>query len=163
MEKYLIQGGNPLRGEVEISGAKNAAVAIIPAALMVEGVCRLENLPQISDVEMLLTILEHLGAKVSHVDQNTVDIDCTDVHFQDAPFELMRKIRASYYLIGAMLGRFGTAKTTMPGGCNFGVRPIDQHWVPAYWWKTDLFMPMPEKTAWWVRVSIWIRCPWAQP
>ncbi len=127
MEKYLIQGGNPLRGEVEISGAKNAAVAIIPAALMVEGVCRLENLPQISDVEMLLTILEHLGAKVSHVDQNTVDIDCTDVHFQDAPFELMRKIRASYYLIGAMLGRFGTAKTTMPGGCNFGVRPIDQH------------------------------------
>ena len=127
MEKYLIQGGTPLHGEVEISGAKNAAVAIIPAALMVDGVCRLENLPQISDVEMLLTILRELGAGIRHIDKSTVEIDCTDVHFQDAPFELMRKIRASYYLIGAMLGRFGTAKTTMPGGCNFGVRPIDQH------------------------------------
>ncbi|MDD6502854.1 MAG: UDP-N-acetylglucosamine 1-carboxyvinyltransferase [Oscillospiraceae bacterium] len=127
MEKYLIQGGPPLHGEVAISGAKNAAVAIIPAALMVDGVCRLENLPQISDVEMLLTILRELGAGIRHIDKSTVEIDCTDVHFQDAPFELMRKIRASYYLIGAMLGRFGTAKTTMPGGCNFGVRPIDQH------------------------------------
>ena len=123
----MIQGGPPLHGEVAISGAKNAAVAIIPAALMVDGVCRLENLPQISDVEMLLTILRELGAGIRHIDKSTVEIDCTDVHFQDAPFELMRKIRASYYLIGAMLGRFGTAKTTMPGGCNFGVRPIDQH------------------------------------
>ena len=127
MEKYLIQGGPPLHGEVAISGAKIAAVAIIPAALMVDGVCRLENLPQISDVEMLLTILRELGAGIRHIDKSTVEIDCTDVHFQDAPFELMRKIRASYYLIGAMLGRFGTAKTTMPGGCNFGVRHIDQH------------------------------------
>jgi len=127
LEKYLIQGGTPLHGEVEISGAKNAAVAIIPATLMVDGVCTLENLPQISDVEMLLTILEQLGAQIRHIDKSTVEINCTDVHFQDAPFELMRKIRASYYLIGAMLGRFGTAKTTMPGGCNFGVRPIDQH------------------------------------
>lgn len=116
-----------MRGEVEISGAKNAAVAIIPATLMVNGVCTLENLPRISDVDMLLTILKHLGAKVRYVDKSTVEIDCTQVHFQDAPFDLMRKIRASYYLIGAMLGRFGTAKTTMPGGCNFGVRPIDQH------------------------------------
>lgn len=123
----MIQGGAPLHGEVEISGAKNAAVAIIPAALMVDGVCTLENLPQISDVDMLLTILQHLGAKVRYLDKSTVEIDCTHVHFQDAPFDLMRKIRASYYLIGAMLGRFGTAKTTMPGGCNFGVRPIDQH------------------------------------
>lgn len=116
-----------MHGEVEVSGAKNAAVAIIPAALMVDGVCTLENLPQISDVDMLLTILQHLGAKVRYLDKSTVEIDCTHVHFQDAPFDLMRKIRASYYLIGAMLGRFGTAKTTMPGGCNFGVRPIDQH------------------------------------
>ena len=112
---------------MEISGAKNAAVAIIPAALMVDGVCTLENLPQISDVDMLLTILRHLGAKVRYIDKSTAEIDCREVHFQDAPFDLMRKIRASYYLIGAMLGRFGTAKTTMPGGCNFGVRPIDQH------------------------------------
>ena len=127
MDRYLIQGGRPLQGTVEISGAKNAAVAIIPAALMVNGVVVLENLPRISDVDKLLTILEHLGAKVSHVDKNTAEIDCRNVCFQDAPFDLMRKIRASYYLIGAMLGRFGTAKTTMPGGCNFGARPIDQH------------------------------------
>ena len=127
MDKYVINGGTALHGEVEISGAKNAAVAIIPAALMVNGVCRIENLPQISDTDMLLTILADLGAKVRYINRSTVEIDCTDVHFQDAPYDLMRKIRASYYLIGAMLGRFGTAKTTMPGGCNFGVRPIDQH------------------------------------
>ena len=127
MDKYVINGGTALHGEVEISGAKNAAVAIIPAALMVNGVCRIENLPQISDTDMLLTILADLGAKVRYINRSTVEIDCTDVHFQDAPYDLMRKIRASYYLIGAMLGRFGSAKTTMPGGCDFGVRPIDQH------------------------------------
>ena len=127
MEKYVIKGGSVLHGEVEISGAKNAAVAIIPAALMVDGVCRIENLPQISDTDMLLTILTDLGAKVSFINKSTIEIDCTNVHYSDAPYDLMRKIRASYYLIGAMLGRFGTAKTTMPGGCNFGVRPIDQH------------------------------------
>ena len=116
-----------MRGEVEISGAKNAAVAIIPAALMVDGVCRIENIPQISDTDMLLTILKELGAKIRFINKSTIEIDCTDVRYQDAPYDLMRKIRASYYLIGAMLGRFGSAKTTMPGGCNFGVRPIDQH------------------------------------
>ena len=89
--------------------------------------CRLENIPQISDADMLMTILEHLGAKIRMVNRNTVEIDCTDVRYTDAPYDLMRRIRASYYLIGAMLGRFGAAKTTMPGGCNFGVRPIDQH------------------------------------
>ena len=127
LEKYVIKGGKPLYGEVEVSGAKNAAVAIIPAALMVDGVCRLENIPQISDADMLMTILEHLGAKIRMINRNTVEIDCTDVRYTDAPYDLMRKIRASYYLIGAMLGRFGAAKATMPGGCNFGVRPIDQH------------------------------------
>ena len=127
MEKYVIRGGKQLHGEIEVSGAKNAAVAIIPAALMVDGVCRLENIPQISDADMLMTILEHLGAKVRVVNSGTVDIDCTDVRYTDAPYDLMRKIRASYYLIGAMLGRFGAAKTTMPGGCNLGARPIDQH------------------------------------
>ena len=116
-----------LHGEVEISGAKNAAVAIIPAALMVNGVCRIENMPQISDTDMLLTILTHMGAKVRFINTATIEIDCTEVHYQDVPFDLTRKIRASYYLIGAMLGRFGCAKTTMPGGCNFGVRPIEQH------------------------------------
>ncbi|MGI5976439.1 MAG: UDP-N-acetylglucosamine 1-carboxyvinyltransferase [Candidatus Limivicinus sp.] len=127
MDKYVIKGGKPLHGSVEISGAKNAAVAIIPAALMVDGVCRIENIPQISDTDMLLTILAELGAKVRYINKSTIEIDCTDVSYQDAPYDLMRKIRASYYLIGSMLGRFGSAKTTMPGGCNFGVRPIDQH------------------------------------
>lgn len=127
MEKYVINGGTPLKGEVEISGAKNAAVAIIPAALLVQGVCRIENIPHISDTDMLLTILSDLGARVRFVDRSTIDIDCTDVTYCDAPYDLMSKIRASYYLIGAMLGRFGKAKTTMPGGCNFGSRPIDQH------------------------------------
>ena len=127
MEKYVINGGKPLQGEVDISGAKNAAVAIIPAALMVDGVCRIENMPQISDTDMLLTILSQLGAKVRVLCPGTIEIASRNVRFCDAPFELMRKIRASYYLIGAMLGRFGSAKTTMPGGCNFGVRPIDQH------------------------------------
>ena len=127
VEKYRINGGKVLRGEVEISGAKNAAVAIIPAALLVDGVCRIENIPQISDTDMLLTILAELGAKVSYINKSTIEIDCSHARYQDAPYDLMRKIRASYYLIGSMLGRFGSAKTTMPGGCNFGVRPIDQH------------------------------------
>ena len=90
-------------------------------------ICRIENIPQISDTDMLLTILKELGAKIRFINKSTIEIDCTDVRYQDAPYDLMRKIRASYYLIGAMLGRFGSAKTTMPGGCNFGVRPIDQH------------------------------------
>ncbi len=127
MEKYIIHGGIPLKGEIEISGAKNAAVAMIPAALLVEGVCRIENMPHISDTDMLLSIISELGAKVRFIRNSTVEIDCTNVSFHDAPFDLMRKIRASYYLIGAMLGRFGVSKTTMPGGCNFGERPIDQH------------------------------------
>ena len=127
LDKYVINGGTALHGEVEISGAKNAAVAIIPAALLVAGVCRIENIPQISDTDMLLTILSELGARVSFINRTTIEVDCTDARYQDAPYDLMRKIRASYYLIGSMLGRFGSAKTTMPGGCNFGVRPIDQH------------------------------------
>ena len=127
MDHYIIRGGAKLQGEVEISGAKNAAVAIIPAALLVQGVCRIENIPQISDTDTLLTILVELGARVSYINKSTIEIDCTNARNQDAPYDLMRKIRASYYLIGSMLGRFGSAKTTMPGGCNFGVRPIDQH------------------------------------
>ena len=127
MEKYRIQGGSRLHGEVEISGAKNAAVAIIPAALMVNGICRIENLPQISDTVTLLHILESLGAGIKMITPSTVEIDCRHVTWMNADYDRMRKIRASYYLVGAMLGRFGVARTTMPGGCNFGVRPIDQH------------------------------------
>lgn len=128
MTKYIINGGKPLNGEVVISGAKNAAVAIIPAALMVDGVCRIENIPQISDVTMLLNILKQMGAEIRTVNRHTMDIDCTGVTTCEATFDMMRRIRASYYLIGALLGRFGKAKVAMPGGCNFGgVRPIDQH------------------------------------
>lgn len=127
MDKYIINGGHKLYGEVEISGAKNAAVAIIPAALMVDGICRIENIPQISDADMLMSIIASFGAQMKVINRTTVEIDCRDVRKCDAPYDMMRRIRASYYLIGAMLGRFGSAKTTMPGGCNFGVRPIDQH------------------------------------
>ena len=127
MDKYIIKGGKRLYGEVDISGAKNAAVAIIPAALLVNGVCRIENLPQISDTDKLLRILSLMGAKVRYINPSTVDVDCSRVALSDAIFPLARQIRASYYLIGSMLGRFGRARTTMPGGCNFGVRPIDQH------------------------------------
>ncbi len=127
MTNYVIRGGKPLFGEVEISGAKNAAVAIIPAALLVDGVCRIENIPQISDVTLCLKILEHLGAGIRSINPHTVEIDSTHIRSSRTSYELARKIRASYYLIGALLGRFGQAEVAMPGGCNFGVRPIDQH------------------------------------
>jgi len=126
--KYVINGGKPLFGEVDISGAKNAAVAIIPAALMVDGVCRIENLPAISDVSTLLVILKEMGAGIRVVNKRTIDIDCSRIRTSRATFEMMRRIRASYYLIGALLGRFGGAEVAMPGGCDFGgPRPIDQH------------------------------------
>ena len=128
MTKYIVQGGTPLFGEVEISGAKNAAVAIIPAALLVDGVCRIENIPQISDVTLCLKILENLGANIRSMNRHTVEIDCRHIHSPRPNYDLARRIRASYYLIGALLGRFGQAEVAMPGGCNFGgVRPIDQH------------------------------------
>ncbi len=128
MTKYIVQGGQPLFGEVHISGAKNAAVAIIPAALLVDGICRIENIPQISDVTALLKILEQLGAKVRFLNRSDVEIDCRHIATTQVSQELAHKIRASYYLIGALLGRFGEAEVSMPGGCNFGgVRPIDQH------------------------------------
>jgi len=127
LTKYVIQGGKPLFGEVEIGGAKNAAVAIIPAALLVDGICRIENIPQISDVSLCLTILEGLGANIRSINRHTVEIDATHIRSTRTSYDLARKIRASYYLIGALLGRFGRAEVAMPGGCNFGVRPIDQH------------------------------------
>ena len=127
MTKYMIRGGKPLFGEVEISGAKNAAVAILPAALLVDGVCRIENIPQISDVQLLLKILAELGAGVRAINPHTVEIDCTHIRSTRTSYELARRIRASYYLIGSLLGRFNRAEVAMPGGCNFGVRPIDQH------------------------------------
>jgi UDP-N-acetylglucosamine 1-carboxyvinyltransferase len=127
LTKYVIQGGKPLHGEVEISGAKNAAVAILPAALLVDGKCRIENVPNISDVTLILDIMENLGAKIRKVNRSTIDVDCSGVYKQKVPHELARQIRASYYLIGALLGRFGRAEVPPPGGCDLGVRPIDQH------------------------------------
>ena len=110
MTKYQIMGGNRLHGEIEISGAKNAAVAIIPAALMVDGVCRIENIPQISDVTLILQILQELGATVKTINRTTVDIDCSRIRNQKVSMERGSKIRASYYLVGALLGRFGWAE-----------------------------------------------------
>ena len=127
MAYYKIQGGKPLFGTVTVSGAKNAAVAILPAALLVNGTCRIENVPDISDVRLLLEILADMGAQVHRLSPNTLEINCTHVHDAVASDALVRRIRASYYLIGAQLGRFGHAKVALPGGCNFGPRPIDQH------------------------------------
>ena len=127
MKKYVIHGGRPLYGKVEISGAKNAAVGIIPAALLVQGPCRIENIPEISDVDLLLDILKELGASVRVLNRTTVEVDCSAVRCQTVPYDAGRKLRASYYLMGAMLGRFGAAEVPLPGGCDFGSRPIDQH------------------------------------
>ncbi len=127
MARYEITGGKPLSGSVTISGAKNAVVAILPAALLVEGVCRIENVPDISDVRVLLTMLEDLGAKVSMEGTDTVIIDSTNITSTTPTAELVKKMRASYYLMGALLGRFGKAHVALPGGCNFASRPIDQH------------------------------------
>ena len=123
----MIRGGRRLYGEVTVSGAKNAAVAIIPAALLVDGVCRIENIPQISDVTLFFSILEELGARVRVLNRHAIEIDCRAIHSTRPSYDLARRIRASYYLLGALLGRFGQATVAMPGGCNFGVRPIDQH------------------------------------
>ena len=127
MARYEIIGGTPLRGSVTISGAKNAAVAILPAALLVEGVCRIENVPDIADVRILLSILEGMGVAVSYPESGVVVLDSSNVTCTDPETELVKKLRASYYLMGALLGRFHQAHVALPGGCNFAVRPIDQH------------------------------------
>ena len=127
MEKFVINGGNKLVGEVTISGAKNAAVAIIPAVILCDEPCRVENIPNISDVTLIASILQKMGAIVKNVDKNTLDIDPRNINTYTAIGDDVRGMRASYYLLGALLGRFHRAKVALPGGCNFGVRPIDQH------------------------------------
>ena len=127
MARYEIIGGAPLRGSVTISGAKNAAVAILPAALLVEGVCRIENVPDIADVRILLSILKGMGVVVSYPETGVVVMDSSNVTCTEPETELVKKLRASYYLMGALLGRFNQAHVALPGGCNFAVRPIDQH------------------------------------
>lgn len=128
MEKFFIEGPNRLEGEVVISGAKNAAVAIIPAVLLADEPCVIENIPEINDVGISLQILKELGAKVKMLNRTTVEIDATHIISPSVPFDIARNMRASYYFLGALLGRYSKASVTMPGGCDFGgVRPIDQH------------------------------------
>ena len=127
MEKLLIKGPTHLKGEVTVNGAKNAAVAILPATLLINGKCTIENVPNISDVRASCTILSKLGAKLTWVDNNTLSIDTTNLTTTNAPLDLTSKFRASYYLIGSMLGRKKAIQVGMPGGCNLGARPIDQH------------------------------------
>jgi len=127
LEKLLIKGPTNLRGEVTINGAKNAAVAILPATLLINGTCTLENVPNISDVKFFCNILSELGAKITWIDNNTLFIDTTSITTSNAPLDLTSKFRASYYLLGSMLGRKNAIQVGMPGGCNLGARPIDQH------------------------------------
>ena len=127
MEKLVIKGPTPLKGEVHINGAKNAAVAILPATLLIDGICTIENLPNISDVKISCEILEKLGAKINWNSMNSVTIDTRHINTTTAPLDLTSKFRASYYIIGSMLSRMGEIEVGMPGGCKLGARPIDQH------------------------------------
>ena len=127
MEKIVVNGGHELHGEVRISGAKNAAVAIIPAAILSDGVCRIENIPNIQDVNLIAEILQQMGAQVKRIDKSTLEIDPRGIREPVATYDLVRHMRASSYLLGALLGKFNRAEVALPGGCDFGVRPIDQH------------------------------------
>lgn len=127
MEKYIIRGGRPLMGDIEVSGMKNAAVPVILSTVLLDDVCTLENLPNILDVSYSLEILQSMGAVIKRINKNTVQIDTRHVKGGSSPYDLVRKMRGSYYIMGAELGRFGYANVGCPGGCDFGVRPIDQH------------------------------------
>lgn len=127
LDNFIIEGGKELFGDVTISGAKNAAVAIIPAAILADDVVRIENIPNISDVSLIIQILDSMGAEIKMVNKDTIDIDTRNVRCESVPYEMTSKLRAGYYLIGAMLGRFKRSEVAMPGGCDFGARPIDQH------------------------------------
>ena len=127
MQKICITGGNKLRGSVEISGAKNAALAILPAAALSDGVCRIENVPAISDINLMCKLLQDLNVKVKMINKNTIELDPRNIQCSIASYDLMRNIRASCYLLGTLLGRFNESNVYLPGGCDFGTRPIDQH------------------------------------
>ncbi len=127
MEKIVVHGGKPLFGNVEVSGMKNAALPILYACVLVKSKCVIENVPAVRDVTLSLSILKEMGASVRMLSRNTYEIDCTNININSVPYELFRQMRASYYLLGAELGRFGRAVVGFPGGCDFGERPIDQH------------------------------------
>lgn len=127
MEQYIMKGGNPLRGEVTISGAKNAALGILAASIMTDETVMLENLPNVRDIRVLLQAMQEIGAKVEYIDDNTVKINGSEISSVSIDYEFIRKIRASYYLLGALLGKYRKSQVALPGGCNIGSRPIDQH------------------------------------
>lgn len=127
MERFIIEGGTPLKGEVNIGGAKNAALGLIPATILCEGLCKIENIPNIKDVNRFINILKKLGIKTTHVNDNTILFDSEDIDQHEMLDEETTKMRASYYLLGALLGRFNKASIPFPGGCDIGLRPIDQH------------------------------------
>ena len=127
LEKFIINGGTPLKGEVRISGAKNAAVAIIPAAILAADKCILDNVPSISDVEVALEILSSMGAEIKMLGKSRIEVDTSRICDGAVPYELARSTRGSSYFLGALLGRFKKASVPLPGGCDLGSRPIDQH------------------------------------
>ena len=127
MEQYVIKGGNPLVGEVDIAGAKNAALAILSAAIMTDETILIENLPDVRDINVLLEAISEIGAQVERVDKSTVKINGSTIGNLSVDYEFIKKIRASYYLLGALLGKYKHAEVPLPGGCNIGSRPIDQH------------------------------------
>ena len=127
MEQYIIKGGNPLVGEVEIGGAKNAALAILAAAIMTDETVLIDNLPDVNDINVLLEAIQGIGAMVKRVDRHTVKINGSAITDFNIEYDYIKKIRASYYLLGAMLGKYKRAEVALPGGCNIGSRPIDQH------------------------------------
>ena len=127
MDKFVIKGKTKLKGEVEISGAKNAAVGILPATLLINGITTLDNVPNISDVKIICDILNELGAKVTWTSEHSLTVDARNLSCTNAPLDKTSKFRASYYLLGSLLGRCGSAQVGLPGGCNLGARPIDQH------------------------------------
>ena len=127
MEQYVIKGGNPLYGEVEIGGAKNAALPILAAAIMTDETVTIDNLPNVRDINVLLLAMEEIGAKIERVDAHKVKINGSFIRDVKVDNEFIRRIRASYYLIGALLGKYKKAEVALPGGCNIGSRPIDLH------------------------------------
>ena len=127
MEQYIIKGGNPLVGEVEIGGAKNAALAVLAAAIMTDETVTIDNLPDVNDINVLLEAISGIGAEVDRIDRHTVRINGSNIENFDIEYDYIKKIRASYYLLGALLGKYKRAEVALPGGCNIGSRPIDQH------------------------------------
>ena len=127
MNRYIMKGGNPLVGEVQISGAKNAALGILAASIMTDENVVIENLPDVRDINVMLEAIQEIGANVERLDRHTVQINASSIHAVSVDDEYIRRIRASYYFIGALLGKYKSAEVPLPGGCNIGSRPIDQH------------------------------------